>query len=115
MPNAAEPGTNRQVTGKARVDLVPLEFVEGLAAVFEMGAKKYAPWAWARNVMPRWVMYASLIRHVAKSRREKLDEESGLDHRLHAAWNLLVDWYYDEYGYEREVTVDDRPSVPRSG
>jgi hypothetical protein len=68
-----------------------------------MGAEKYAPWAWAKRPMERWRMLASAMRHMSKAAQgEKLDEESGLDHRLHAAWNLLADYYYDQKGVERD-------------
>ena len=85
------------------MDLVPAEWDEGLASVCEMGANKYAPWAWAKNPMESWRMQASALRHIAKWRKgERVDEESGLDHRLHAAWNLLADWYYDLYNMRED-------------
>jgi hypothetical protein len=95
---------------------VPLEFVLGLAQPFQYGATKYEPWGWLKNPMPRHIMRGSATRHLIKSGYELLDDESipvlghGIDHRLCAAWNLLVDWFYDEKGIEREVTNDDRPS-----
>lgn len=107
LPKTALPARSE----KLRVDLVPLRFIEGLAEPFAYGAKKYEPWGWLKHPMSRWIMKGSARRHVIKSDYELIDDESGIDHRLHAAWNLLVDWYYDVEGIEREATNDDRPGT----
>jgi hypothetical protein len=91
--------SKRKDAGKLRLDLVPQEWIDGLAAVCQMGAEKYAPWAWVKNPMDQWRCEASALRHVSAWRRgEEVDAESGLDHRLHAAWNLLASYYYDLKG-----------------
>jgi hypothetical protein len=94
--------TLRKDAGKLRLDLVPPEWIEGLAAVLQMGAEKYEPWGWHKRPMQKWRMIASRRRHaLASDKGEILDPESGLDHRLHAAWNLLADWYYDTHDMKR--------------
>lgn len=103
--------SKRKDAGKLRMDLVPAEWVMGLAAVSQMGAEKYAPWAWVKRVMEPWRMKASTLRHTyAWIGGEVLDAESGLDHRLHAAWNLLASYYYDVNGM---VTEGEDQSEPR--
>lgn len=96
----------RKDAGKVRMDLVPAEWIIGLAEVCTMGAEKYEPWLWTKG-MPRWRLIASNLRHTyAWIRGEHKDAESGLDHRLHAAWNLLVDYSYDVRRLPRDLTGD---------
>lgn len=87
--------------GKLRLDLVPAEWIEWLGRVCQMGAEKYSPWAWAKNPMEPWRVEAALMRHVGEYRKGNwLDDESGLPHLVHAAWNCLCLVYYREKGLE---------------
>lgn len=91
--------------GKARFDLVPLTSLEGAARVFEVGAKKYAPWNWAKG-MPWSVPYACLMRHMeAWYRGEDVDPETGQSHISHAMCNLIMLAHYERFYTEG----DDRP------
>lgn len=66
-----------------------------------MGAEKYAPWAWRENPMKREVMEDSMLRHISAWRRgETNDTESGKHHLLHAAWNCLIQVYYEKKGLQ---------------
>lgn len=107
--------TLRKDAGKLRLDLVPGAWIEGLARVLQMGAEKYEPWGWAKRPMAHHRMVASRMRHeLASDAGERLDPESGLDHRLHAAWNLLADWYYDEVGAKRMGDPESNPLQARA-
>lgn len=92
-------------TGKARLDLVRPEFVEGVAHVLGFGAEKYAAWNWADGIV-----YSRLIaaqeRHMnAFKRGIDLDEETGLPHLYHAACCLMFLSCYEEWGMDE---LDDR-------
>jgi hypothetical protein len=95
--------TKRKDAGKLLLDLVPPEFMEGLAIPFMYGAEKYAPNLWKKNPMEQYRCLNSAQRHINSFRKgEQFDPEAlelgwEIDHRLSAAWNLLVDWYYDTH------------------
>lgn len=95
----------RHNEGKLRYDLVPPEWLEVLAHVMTKGAEKYEPRNWEKGM--EWSKcYASLMRHVqAWYAGEDTDQESGLPHMAHAAWNALalVTYAADHPEY------DDRP------
>lgn len=62
----------------------------GVSAAFAMGAKKYARDNWKKG-LDRNQLIDSALRHLTKSQNgEVFDEESGLDHLFHFAWNALV-------------------------
>ena len=83
--------------GKLRVDLVPPQWVEWLAEVFTIGAKKYAEHNWKKG-MKFSRMQGSMMRHLLKWQKgEKTDEESGLHPLLHVAWNALALVYYEKH------------------
>lgn len=49
-------------------------------------------------------MYGSIFRHVAKAyARDKIDPQSGLDHRLHAAARLLMDYTRDQMQLKHDL------------
>lgn len=84
-------------------DLVPIEAIEAYSRVAEFGAKKYAPWNWAKG-LPRMQIAASLIRHLwAYMRGEDCDKESGLAHTDHIVWNAVTLAHHHHHGME-----DDR-------
>ena len=62
----------------------------GVSAAFAMGAQKYARNNWKKG-LDRNQLVDSALRHLSKSQNgEVFDEESGLDHLFHFAWNALV-------------------------
>lgn len=70
--------------------------LEGLARVYEFGAKKYARDNWKRG-LSYMTLIASLMRHLLKFiSGENLDEESKLPHVSHILWNaqILSEMYY---------------------
>jgi hypothetical protein len=99
--------TKRLDNGKLELDLFPPQWMEGLTRVLMYGASKYAPNLWRKNPMEQYRCLNSAQRHINAFRKgEQFDAEAlelghELDHRLMAAWNLLVDWYYDTEGVER--------------
>jgi hypothetical protein len=104
MPEDLTPDQARRFdAGKLLLDLVPPEFMEGLAIPFMYGAQKYAPNLWKKNPMEQFRCINSAQRHINAFRKgEQFDSEAQalgweIDHRLSAAWNLLVDWYYDTH------------------
>jgi hypothetical protein len=72
----------------------------------EIGAKKYAPWNWAKGMA--WsIPIACILRHTAKYMRgEILDKESGQSHMAHVIANALMLLHYENTFTEG----DDRPS-----
>ena len=94
----------RKDEGKLRLDLIPAEWVEGLGAVLTFGAQKYEDRNWEKG-MAWGKCLGPGLRHVFKwVRGETYDEESGLHHLYHAAWNFLALAYYQE----RNLGTDDR-------
>lgn len=81
-------------SGKLPWHLVPMDAVECIATVLEMGAKKYGKNNW-RNGMDWSRVYDAMLRHtLAFQNGEKFDQESGLPHTWHAATNaLFLVWY----------------------
>ena len=80
----------KEVKGKARVDLVDPEFILGIAEILGFGAEKYEPYSFQKvdNALDKY--YAAAMRHLLKWRAgDVIDEESGKDHLLHTACNLM--------------------------
>lgn len=87
--------------GKVRLDLIEPEFIEGLGRVLTFGAHKYSDSGWKTIENKHDRNYASLMRHIIEWRKgNKTDEESGQNHLLHAAYNLMV-LYYDDLEKEK--------------
>lgn len=93
--------------GKARIDLIPPEFIFGTAAVLELGARKYAPNNWAKGAA--WSRYyAAMQRHLwAWWAGQDDDPESGITHLAHAACCLAFLMAYEH----RHLGTDDRLEV----
>ena len=108
LPNLAFPSASegrKNDSGKLRMDLIPPEAVEALAAVLTMGAAKYNDrnwengFAWGRSC-------AALQRHFwAWMRGEDKDPESGLSHMAHVLCNAAFLVTFEA----RKVGTDDRP------
>ena len=78
---------------KPRVDLVIGGFPRALLAISEvgtMGAKKYTDNGW-QQVPNGFIRYSDAgQRHYLMGKIDNLDEESGLLHLAHEAWNALA-------------------------
>ena len=61
-----------------------------VAKVGTFGAKKYTRGGWQEVEKGVTRYTAAMIRHWAKEDREPVDEESGLAHAAHVAWNALA-------------------------
>jgi hypothetical protein len=97
--------------GKIRYDLIEPYAVEQLAKVFTKGAEKYAVRNWEGGM--KWSkMIASLKRHIAAYEKgEDFDQESGLYHMAHAAWNAMALISY----YKLYPQGDDRQNYQLGG
>ncbi len=77
--------------GKPGVHLVPLDVLEELARVYDYGEGKYSAHNWEKGLEWDKGIKASLLRHLCRwSGGEDYDEESGLPHDLHIAFNALA-------------------------
>lgn len=66
--------------------------MEGVCRVAAFGAEKYSRDNWKKG-LDESALYDSLMRHLVAAKQEgphAVDEESGLAHLFHAAWNVLV-------------------------
>ena len=93
--------------GKPRYDLIPPEVLAGLAKIYTYGAGKYGERNCERG-FDYGRLYAAAFRHMQSFwGGEDFDQESGLPHLDHAAWNLLM------LGLQRvrQIGMDDR-TVP---
>ena len=77
------------------------EFLSYIAEVMEMGAKKHGDGNWMQpsgKKSSRKEMCDSLFHHLAQTFAGNLiDDESGLDHRQHAACRNLMSLYIDKH------------------
>jgi hypothetical protein len=75
--------------------LITPEFTESIAKVLTIGAKKYEPYNWQRDLDTDRIISA-LHRHLnAYQRGEKLDPETGESHLTHKAANTMFLFWYD--------------------
>lgn len=82
---------DRKNEGKPGVHLLPLDALVELAKVYDYGTIKYSEHNWERGLAWSKGVEASLLRHLAKWHvGEAVDEESGLPHDLHIAFNALA-------------------------
>lgn len=94
---------------KLRVELVPPQFIEGVADILTFGARKYAAHNWMRGIS--WMgIIAGVLRHVYLfARGVNIDDESGKPHLFHAACGLLfLSWYAHGPNAEQYKALDDR-------
>lgn len=113
-------GGRRDDHGKTRWELMAWDALEQVARVSTMGAKKYAPRNWEKGMLYSRVI-GSMHRHYIRwwVYGEKVDEESGLPHLAHMAWNALAILTYELRGMGGKlvknpdtgdmVPMDDRP------
>lgn len=79
--------------GKPRTGLMISDFSAALtevATVSTFGANKYSPSGWKTVPDARERYWDALHRHLLAMSTTDKDEESGLDHLAHAAWNALA-------------------------
>ncbi len=89
-------------SGKPRLDLIPLESLSGVAAVFEYGANKYSKDNWKNGLEYSRLLGATLRHLAAWQSGQDLDEESGLSHLDHAITSLLFINYYRTHNLGRD-------------
>lgn len=98
---------------KSRVSLV---FTKGLLEVGKVGtfgAKKYADHNWLKGMKWSRLLDATLRHLIAFNSGERIDEESGLSHLAHAAWNILALLTYLIMGIgEDDIWQPDNNSNP---
>ena len=102
---AAASGGRKDDQGKARMDLVPPEFLFATADILAFGAGKYAPRNWEKGMA--WGRpFGALMRHMwAWWRGDACDPETGKSHLWHAACCLAFLIAYEARG----IGDDDRP------
>jgi hypothetical protein len=77
-------------TGKPSITLIPSEFIEGTASVFNFGGKKYGLHNY-RNGLAHSRCLDAAVRHLlAINRGEEIDPESGLPHVYHASCSIAM-------------------------
>jgi hypothetical protein len=105
QPQAPASGTTRKDDqGKLRLDLLPTEALEEVAAVLQHGAAKYGEHNWRLGTSWRRLIAAALRHIFAWLRTEDTDPESSLPHLAHAACSLLFLMTYSRYA----LGTDDR-------
>lgn len=88
---------------KVRFDLLEPHAIKELAKVFTFGAHKYADNNWIKYGMDWSRVIGSLERHVnAFKAGQDYDEETGLPHMAHAAWNALALVSYMRFHPEKD-------------
>lgn len=102
-------------SGKIRYDLLEPFAIEQLAKVFTKGAQKYAPNNWLKG-LPWMDVAASLKRHLAEFEKgEDYDNETGLLHMAHVAWNALAIVSYYKHRPEFDNRIHDYLKRPKIG
>jgi len=92
-------------TKKVEIHLIAPEFITTTAAVLTFGAKKYAPYNWAKGIVYSRC-FSAMMRHMwAWWKGETLDPETGITHLGHAACCLMFLIAYEERGM---TEFDDR-------
>jgi len=91
--------------GKTRFDLVAPWAMDQIAQVYTYGTIKYDDDNWWKGLKWKKDVLGCIFRHVWKwVRGEKWDDESGLHHLAHAAWNCMALIEYERCG----IGIDDR-------
>jgi len=91
--------------GKIRHDLMPPWSLDEIAKVYTYGTIKYDDDNWWKGLRWKKHVFGCIIRHVWKwFRGERFDDESGLHHLAHAAWNCMALMEYERNG----IGIDDR-------
>jgi len=92
-------------TDKVRYDLVAPWAMDQIAKVYTYGTIKYDDDNWWKGLKWKKDVLGCVFRHVWKwVRGEKYDDESGLHHLAHAAWNCMALMEYEKH----KIGTDDR-------
>lgn len=76
--------------GKPRIDLIDPDFIVGLGDILYYGANKYGDRNWQKGIAASR-LYGSVQRHLNYFwGGEEVDDESGREHLLHAACNIMM-------------------------
>lgn len=84
-------------SGKPPIQLIDPDFMFALAEVLGFGAEKYGPNDWKNNIPDNIDerTFGSIQRHLwAWKRGKKFDLESGFNHLLHAACQIMMLYWY---------------------
>ena len=91
--------------GKVRYDLMAPWALDQIARVYTFGTIKYDDDNWWKGLRWKKEVFGCILRHIWKwFRGEKYDDESGLHHLAHAAWNCMTLMEYERNG----IGIDDR-------
>ena len=91
--------------GKIRHDLIAPWALDQIAKVYTYGTIKYSDDNWWKGLRWKRDVFGCILRHVWKwFRGEQNDDESGLHHLAHAAWNCMALMEYERNG----IGIDDR-------
>ena len=91
--------------GKIRFDLVAPWSMDQIAQVYTYGTIKYDDDNWWKGLKWKKDVLGCIFRHVWKwVRGEMWDDESGLHHLAHAAWNCIALMEYERC----DIGIDDR-------
>lgn len=101
--------------GKARYDLIPPEFMDGIAKMYGMGALKYGEGNWEKGAGLAYTrLFAAMMRHAwAFIRGETFDPRDGQHHMLSVAWNAIAIFTFDHRINAGVLgnTCDDRSTI----
>lgn len=91
--------------GKVRHDLIAPWALNEVAKVYTYGTQKYDDDNWWKGLKWKRDVFGCILRHVWKwFRGERYDDESGVHHLAHAAWNCFALMSYERHN----LGVDDR-------
>lgn len=103
-----EMAAERYNKGKVQLSLVDPLFIEEVAKVMELGARKYGKDNWLKG-QPYMQVLDSMKRHIAEFEHgESRDKESGLHPLAHVACNVMFLLRYDLDAAYEENELDDR-------
>lgn len=90
--NKSKTGSLRYNDGKPEFSQLDPRFILALSDMMTKSAKKYGKYNWALG-QEYHTPFDSCMRHLLKwSSGEDKDSESGMDHLMHAAANIMIMW-----------------------
>lgn len=91
--------------GKMRHDLIAPWALNELAKVYTYGCQKYDDDNWWKGLKWKKDVFGCILRHVWRwFRGERFDDESGVHHLAHAAWNCFTLMSYERHS----LGIDER-------
>lgn len=102
----------KDIKGKVRMELLPLEVLRSVAEILTFGAEKYGDNTW-QNIDNGYNLYwGALLRHkTKKDMGEIYDTESKLPHDAHIACNAMFMLYYSL----KELNKNEKSTKNRLG